>query len=544
MAERLGRSTSDRNFHRRKPEDMYVETSKKHAPQATYTAPNEIMFIPDMLVDDKPDSVTFSVRCSPVPFGRSPGIQSTISSPRNFFLEKPPANYYRNEASPISPGVTVLLSPASYDEDGSDVDAMDFFQAATYQGPQTLQIVAEKTRASPQPIGATKRTVKAALPSPITPKAWPCVVEPDISTLPSLKDRRAALEAGRRLDRETSQSKKAPATERKQNPPICESSLPRKEASRTMQTRPVTRSRTPSSKQSKSSTDAGRRRSQSFSAQQRGLLVASTQTPSVSPVIPRRGSPSSESWKRRSLLFDSQQQSQFLMIRQQSRSPSNESDSSTSSGSRRYNKRPPSPSDHSSSISRTPSPVFDDEDNITDFESVTDMDEDYDDDGFYGCDKTIEVLTAHGSERKEQPTFCFQQEIHIEPQSKSPLHDQPLRNHAKPLRSPDGSPLTLKNTLPRARFAHKISSESMGHSPADPPPLRRSPPPIPIHRDEVKVSGASFVPSESRTPRTVVANWLAGISISAGRNETARENDVKKPRKWGRKARQQPENWI
>jgi hypothetical protein len=126
MAEkRLGRST----FNRRKPEDIYVKASERHNPHVADTAPNELIFTPDILIDHEPDSVTFSVRCSPVPFGRSPGIQSAISSPRNFFLEKPPPEYYRTEESPISPGVTVLLSPTSYDEDGSDFDGMNFFRA-------------------------------------------------------------------------------------------------------------------------------------------------------------------------------------------------------------------------------------------------------------------------------------------------------------------------------------------------------------------------------------------------------------------------------
>jgi hypothetical protein len=126
MAEqRLGRS----NFHRRKPEDIRVKASERQKPHVANTTPNELLFTPDILIDDGPDSVTFSVRCSPVPFGRSPSIQSAISSPRNFFLEKPPAGYYKTEESPISPGVTVLLSPTSYDEDGSDAGAMDFFRA-------------------------------------------------------------------------------------------------------------------------------------------------------------------------------------------------------------------------------------------------------------------------------------------------------------------------------------------------------------------------------------------------------------------------------
>lgn len=129
MAERrLERSTSHRMFYRRKPDNIDVETSKRPAPHEADAAPDELIFTPDMLIN-QPDSVTFSVRCSPVLFGRSPGIQSAISSPRNFFLEKPPADYYKSGDSPISPGVTVLLSPTSYDEDGSDVDAMDFFQA-------------------------------------------------------------------------------------------------------------------------------------------------------------------------------------------------------------------------------------------------------------------------------------------------------------------------------------------------------------------------------------------------------------------------------
>jgi hypothetical protein len=312
-----------------------------------------------------------------------------------------------------------------------------------------------------------------------------------------------------------------------------------------MLTIPVTRSRTPDSKHSKRSLDAGKRRSRSFSAQQKELLVP-TQTLSVPSNIQRRGSPS-ESWKRRSLSFDSQLQSQLLLMRQNSRSPSNESD-------------------YSSGVSRTPSPVFDDEDNITDFESVTDIDADEDDHKLYGRNKSIEVLTAQRHAGKEKSSVRCQQGGDVELQvsyshkppnhtmdlrklltvllSKFPLHSQPTRNYTKPLCSSAGGLLTLKDTLPRAHITQKMSSASVERLPIAPPPRRRTPPAIPIHRDEAKVTGASFAPSESRTPRTLVANWLAGISNSAGRNETFRENEVKKSRKWGRKPRHQPDNWI
>ncbi|PQE12120.1 hypothetical protein CJF31_00000287 [Rutstroemia sp. NJR-2017a BVV2] len=531
MAEQqLGRST----FHRRKPEDICVKASERQKPHVADTTPNELIFTPDTLIDDGPDSVTFSVRCSPVPFGRSPSIQSAISSPRNFFLEKPPAGYYRTEESPISPGVTVLLSPTSYDEDGSDADAMDFFRAATYKGPQTLQIIAEKTRVPPQPVNVKKRTAKATLPSPITPKAWPCMEEPDISTLPSLKDHRNALDAISRLAEESSQAKKAPEPALKRSPPTYDNLPAKTEASKPLLTRPVARSRPSDTKHSKRSGDAGKRRSRSFSAQQKDLL-APPQTSSVSSHIQRRGSPS-ESWKRRSLSFDSQQQLQLLLMRQNSRSPSNESDDSTSSGSKQNHKWAHPASEYSSGVSRTPSPVFDDEDDITDFESVTDVDADDNDHKFYGCDKSIEVLAAQSHGAKKQPTFRCQQG--------SDAQLRPTRNYTAPLCSPAGGLLTLKDTLPRAHTAHNMSSESIERTPIVPPPRRRSPPAIPIHRDEVKVTGASFAPSESRTPRTLVANWLAGISNSAGRNETLRENEVKKSRKWGRKPRHQPETWI
>ncbi|PQE16782.1 hypothetical protein CJF30_00003497 [Rutstroemia sp. NJR-2017a BBW] len=539
MAEqRLGRS----NFHRRKPEDICVKASERQKPHVADATPNELLFTPDTLIDDGPDSVTFSVRCSPVPFGRSPSIQSAISSPRNFFLEKPPADYYRTEESPISPGVTVLLSPTSYDEDGLDADVMDFFRAATYQGPQTLQIIAEKTRAPPQPVNVKKRTAKATLPSPITPKAWPSMEEPDISTLPSLEDRRNALHAINRRAGESSKSKKAPEPALKRSPPTYDNLPTKIEVSNPLPTIPVARSRPSDSKHAKRSLDAGKRRSRSFSAQKNDLL-APPPSSSISPDIQRRGSPS-ESWKRRSLSFDSQQQLQLFLMRQNSRSPSNESDDSTGSGLRPNRKWAHPPSEYSSGVSRTPSPVFDVEDDVTDFESVTDVDADDNDHEFYGRDKSIEVLAAQSHGAKQQPTFHCQQGSEAQLRSKSPLPSQPTRNHTAPLRSPAGGPLTLRDTLPRAHTAHNMSSESIERTAIVPPPRRRSPPAIPIHRDEVKVTGASFAPSESRTPRTLVANWLAGISHSAGRNEMPRENEVKKSRKWGRKPRHQPENWI
>lgn len=243
------------------------------------------------------------------------------------------------------------------------------------------------------------------------------MAEPDISSLPSLEDRRNILEASSRLAGETGQSKKAPEPAQHRSSPIYDKLLTRTEASRTNQTRPVTRSRPSGSNHSKRSTDAGKRRSRSFSAQQREPLVP-TQLLSVPPSIQRRGSPSesSESWKRRSLSFDSQQKSHLLLIRQQSRSPSNESDDSTSSRSRRNNKSRRPLSDYSSSVSRTPSPVFDDEDDITDFESVTDMTEDDNDERFYGRDKKIKVLPAQGHGEKEQSTFHFHQRSDIKPQ--------------------------------------------------------------------------------------------------------------------------------
>jgi hypothetical protein len=231
--------------------------------------------------------------------------------------------------------------------------------------------------------------------------------EPDISTLPSLKDRRNALDAISRLAGESSQAKKAPEPALKRSPPTYDNLPTKMEASKPLPTIPVARSRPSDSKHSKRSGDAGKRRSRSFSAQKNELL-APPQTSSVSPNIQRRGSPS-ESWKRRSLSFDSQQQLQLLLMRQNSRSPSNESDDSTSSGSKRNHKWGHPASEYSSGVSRTPSPVFDDEDDITDFESVTDVDADDNDHKFYGREKSIEVLAAQNHGAKNQPTFrCLQ----------------------------------------------------------------------------------------------------------------------------------------
>lgn len=118
----LRRSRSQGYFHRRRPDDIYIKNP--HALPYPYSSPDELILTPELLLDgeEEKENVEFSVQ---IPDPHS-AIES--SSPRNFFLEKPPANW-KSEETPISPGVTVLLSPASYlDGDGADLEVMEFFQ--------------------------------------------------------------------------------------------------------------------------------------------------------------------------------------------------------------------------------------------------------------------------------------------------------------------------------------------------------------------------------------------------------------------------------
>lgn len=115
MADRKNarRSRSQGYSQRSRADDIYIRDPNV----VPYSSVEELVLTPELLLDgEERENVTVSIR-------------TESASTRNFFLEKPPANWKSGE-SPISPGVTMLLSPAScFDGEGADLDAMDFFQA-------------------------------------------------------------------------------------------------------------------------------------------------------------------------------------------------------------------------------------------------------------------------------------------------------------------------------------------------------------------------------------------------------------------------------
>lgn len=123
MAERKHhrRSRSQGYFHQGRPDDIYIQNPDLHT--FAYPYPEETMPTPELLFDDEEKENNT--------FRRSPDSHFTgieLQEPRNFFLEKPPSNW-KSEETPISPGVTVLLSPAYGDGDSADLDVIEFFQA-------------------------------------------------------------------------------------------------------------------------------------------------------------------------------------------------------------------------------------------------------------------------------------------------------------------------------------------------------------------------------------------------------------------------------
>ncbi|TGO24874.1 hypothetical protein BPAE_0093g00370 [Botrytis paeoniae] len=469
------KSRSQGYFHRKIPDEIYIQNAQSH--MFSYANMEEVMPTPELLFDvDERENATFP---------RTPDNEA--SSPRNFFLEKPPVSW-KSEETPISPGVTVLLSPAYGDENG-DLDVMEFFQAATYPGPRAVRITSEKPRDTPVSLNANKKksSSKIGLPSPKTPKAWPSIVEPDISTLPSPEViERNILGARLKLSRRETSNEK--------------------------------------------SVDFGQTQRRMIDNPLEAYLVA----PRHMSGRKQTGLPSPEIRNTRS-------QNNLL------------EPTLAASGT----------------ISRTPSPVFDfDDSEITDIESGDEFEESRNE-RLSRCE-TLSSQDLHSPMFDKPPKplekdwkFRLQQDCAmgtlgaLESPSMFSSASQAPRKTPKSTNRRLGE-IELPNynteysesctngihaTRPRQTSAESTRSQS---SPTIPPPRRNSPPIMaPIHRDQSEARGASFEP-ESRTPRTVVSNWLTSMSSNAGRKEQSREHDVfwKKSRSWGRKTKPKLEGWI
>ncbi|KAF7955171.1 uncharacterized protein EAE97_000430 [Botrytis byssoidea] len=469
------KSRSHGYFHRRRPDEIYIQNAQSH--MFSYANMEEVMPTPELLFDvDERENATFP---------RTPDDEA--SSPRNFFLEKPPASW-KSEETPISPGVTVLLSPAYGDENG-DLDVMEFFQAATYPGPRAVRITSEKSRDTPMSRNANKKknSSKIGLPSPKTPKAWPSIVEPDISTLPSPEVIEKNI-LGARLK------------------------LSRREIS------------------TEKSVNFGQTQRRMIDNPLEAYLVA----PRHMPGRKQTGSPSPEERNTHS-------QNNLL------------EPTLAASGT----------------ISRTPSPVFDfDDSEITDIESGDEFEETRNE-RLSRCE-TLSSQDLHSPMFDKPPKplekdwkFRLQQDCAMgtlgaleSPSMFSSASQAPRKISKSTNRRLGEIELPNYNTeyskshtngihtsRPRQTSAESTRSQT---SPIIPPPRRNSPPIMaPIHRDQSEAKGASFEP-ESRTPRTVVSNWLTSMSSNAGRKEQSREHDAfwKKSRSWGRKTKPKLEGWI
>ncbi|KAI9646577.1 hypothetical protein NHQ30_004572 [Ciborinia camelliae] len=521
----LRRSRSQGYFHRNRPGDIYIKNP--HA--LPYLSREELILTSDLLFDgEQKENMKFSVQTSDT----HSAIRS--SSPRNFFLEKPPANW-KSEETPISPGVTVLLSPASLlDGDGADLEVMEFFQTATYSGPRTF---AEKTRMAPRYRNTNKKrsSSKIGLPSPKTPKAWPSIVDPDLSTLPSQEVvERNVLDARLKLARQVTSNETSLGSGNSGRPRLDNPLEAYFVAPGPMPGRKQTRSPPPDIKQTKRSSKRGQ--SESPPINDRRRLVESQH--SLSPNI------------------------------QKTRSPSNEANSLKKTHRKRIMLEPTSTI--SGHVPRTPSPVFDfDDSEITDIESDTEFDE--------ACEERLSRCETLSSQEPYSPIFNtppkplekdwkfrLQQDCAMgtlgtleSPSMFSSASQAPLGISKSTNRNFEQSGLRSYNTIYTKSSTKREHTDRPRHggetstrapiSHIVPPPRRKSPPPImaPIHRDQVAAKGASFEP-ESRTPRTLVSNWLASISSNAGRKEQPRDHDIfwKKTRSWGRKTKPKLEGWI
>ncbi|KAB8300071.1 hypothetical protein EYC80_000305 [Monilinia laxa] len=522
-------SRSQGHFHRRRPDDIYIRNPPAHT--FAYSSVEQLVLTPELLIDreEEKENIILSMRTPDLP--HSTNVSSSL---RNFFLEKPPANW-NSEQSPISPGVTMILSPAScLDGDGVDLEVMEFFQTATYAGARSF---AENTQAVPRSMDANEKKPipKIGLPSPKTPKAWPSIEEPDISTLPPREVvERNILEARLKLTGQVASNENHLNFE--------ESKFSLKEnsleaylvAPRPMRGRKQTKSPLSDVKQRKKSPECG---------QCHTLPVDNRRRPVES---------------KRSLSQGRQQLKP---------SPSGNNILRTTRSQKSMLE--PTPAMHAA-ISRTPSPVFDfDDSEITDIESDTEFDE-RGNERLSRCE-TLSSQDPHSPmfDKPPQPLekdwkFRLQQDYamgtldtSVPPSIFSP-GSQPPKDISK-LKSrkidevglPNNSATYQKDYTKGTRISRprQPSAESSMHSSTShivPSPRRNSPPIIaPIHQDQMKERGASFEP-ESRTPRTLVSNWLSSISSSTGRKEQSREQEVfwKKTRSWGRRTKPKMESWI
>lgn len=352
-----------------------------------------------------------------------------------------------------------------------------------------MRITSEKPRDMSKSRNANKKKIspKVGLPSPKTPKAWPSIAVPDISTLPSPEVvERNILGARLKLSgRETSTEK-----------------------------------------------------SVAFGQTQRHMINNPLEAYLVAP--------------------------RHISGRKQTGSPSPEIRNTRSQN----NLLEPTLA-ASGTISRTPSPVFDfDDSEITDIESGDEFEE-TSNERLSRCE-TLSSQDLHSPMFDKPPKplekdwkFRLQQDHAmgtlgaLESPSMFSSASQASRRVPKsthrrlgeielPNYNTEFSKIYTKDThTTRARQTSAESARSRT-SPTIPPPRRNSPPIMaPIHRDQSEEKGASFEP-ESRTPRTVVSNWLTSMSSNAGRKEQSREHDVfwKKSRSWGRKTKPKLEGWI
>lgn len=376
-----------------------------------------------------------------------------------------------------------------------------------------------------------KRSSKTGLPSPKTPKAWPSIVVPDISTLPSHEVvERNILEAQLKLAGEMSSIDK--------------------------------------------SLDLGRIRRRMADNPLEAYLVAprpmTDRKQTISPP-PEQTKKSSRRLQSRSPPIDDirtlvEPHQSLSSNGQQKKSPAKET-KSLRTRSKKNTLEPTSAI--SGTISRTPSPVFDfDDSEITDIESGTEFDE-ADDKRLSRCD-TLSSQDPHSPlfDKPPKPVekdwkFRLQQDCAMgtlgaleSPSMFSSASQAPRKVPKSTNKRPGAIGLPNYNALYPKGYTngthmarpHQISAESTRSptSPIIPPPRRKSPPIMaPIHRDQSEAKGASFEP-ESRTPRTLVSNWLTSMSSNAGRKEQPREHDVfwKKSRSWGRKTKPKLEGWI
>lgn len=395
----------------------------------------------------------------------------------------------------------------------------DQLSSATFSGPRTF---AESTRLAPKPLNAEKKkSSRIDIPSPKTPKAWPSIEEPDISTLPSPETAdRNLLEARLKLAGE----------------------ITRKEA-----------------------LGSGNDECPQFD----DLLQTYILVPR--PIRGRNQRRSPYSSTKEITKSIEHVQSQSPSNEQRARSPSDGRDKSKNLHGKTTMLEPTSTNNL---ISRSPSPTFDfDDSEITDIESDTEFDE-TSNERLSRCE-TLSSQEPHSplSDKPPKPLekdwkFRFQRDCATgtlrtleSPSMHSSASQPPHELRRSKNRKFEGAGLSNYNVKYPTNYSQPIHTDRPRQMSAEsrcsarshiiPPPRKTSPPIIaPIHRDQMRERGASFEP-ESRTPRTLVANWLTSISSNAGRSreqqqQPPREHDVfwKKTRSWGRKSKPRLDGWI